>query len=130
MKLHTPRAPDGEIGLHRAGVVSKAVVRTADALDLRKAELAAILGVSPSTVSRLSDGRVQLEEGSKPYELAVLLIRLFRSLSGVLGGDAAMIRAWMRCENLALGGVPAELARSAQGLVSAVIYADAARARI
>lgn len=130
MQLSLETTSDGGAEVARAAVVSKAVVRAAEALGLRQVDLAATLGVSASTVSRLMDGRHRLEEGSKPYELAVLLIRLFRSLSGVFGSDQATLRAWMRGPNLALGGVPAELVRSAQGLVSAVLYADAARARI
>jgi transcriptional regulator with XRE-family HTH domain len=113
-----------------ASVVSKATLRASEALGLRQAELAGILGLSPSSVSRLADGRFDIVPGAKPYELALLLIRLFRALSGVLGNEADLIRQWMRSPNLALGGVPAELIRSAQGLVLTVAYADSARARL
>lgn len=113
-----------------ASVVSKAALRASEALGLRQAELAGILGLSPSSVSRLADGRFDVVPGSKPYELALLLIRLFRALSGILGSESDLIRQWMRSPNLALGGAPAELIRSAQGLVLTVAYADSARARL
>lgn len=111
-------------------VVSKAVVRTAQELGLRQSELAAILGMSPASVSRLMAGDFLMAESSKPFELALLLIRIFRSLSGVFGDQMGDARAWMRVENLALGGVPAQLIGSATGLVNTVTYLDAARARI
>jgi hypothetical protein len=47
-----------------------------------------------------------LEPGNKPYELSLLLVRLFRSLDAVVGGDEASLRSWMVAANLALGGVP------------------------
>ena len=113
-----------------AAVISKAVVRAAVQLEIRQIELAAILGISPASVSRLMAGEHVLAANGKPYELAVLVIRLFRSLSGIFGADTVSVKAWLRCENLALGGVPAALMASATGLVNAVAYADSARARI
>ncbi|MEI6158692.1 MAG: XRE family transcriptional regulator [Roseococcus sp.] len=114
----------------RGAVVSKAVVRTAQALGLRQAELAAILGISPPSASRLIAGQYLLQAEGKPFELALLLIRVFRSLSGVLGDQMEQASAWMRVENRALGGVPAQLVTTATGLVNTVAYLDAARARI
>lgn len=122
-----PRHGDAEA---QAAVVSKAVVRAADALGLRQAELAATLGISPASASRLIAGAYLLPAGGKPFELALLLIRVFRSLSGVLGEDGAAMRGWMRAGNLALRGVPAQLVTTTTGLVNTLAYLDAARARI
>ena len=114
----------------KAAVVSKAVFRAAEALGLRHLELAAILGISPASASRLIAGQYLLQPEGKPFELALLLIRVFRSLSGVLGDQPDQAAAWMRAENRALGGVPAQLITTATGLVNTVAYLDAARARI
>ena len=114
----------------KAAIVSKAVVRAAQALGLRQAELAATLGISPASTSRLIAGHYLLPAGGKPFELALLLIRIFRSLSGVLGEDEATMQGWMRVENLALRGVPAQLVTTTTGLVNTLAYLDAARARI
>jgi plasmid maintenance system antidote protein VapI len=111
-------------------VVSKAVVRAAQAVGLRQLELAGILGISPASASRLIAGQYLLQPEGKPFELALLLIRVFRSLSGVLGDQTEQACAWMRVENRALGGVPAQLVATATGLVNTVAYLDAARARI
>jgi len=114
----------------RSAVVSKAVARAAELLGLTNAALARTIGVSEATASRLRAGRYTLEPGSKPYELALLLVRLFRSLDAVVGGDAASLRSWMVAANHALGGVPRDLVQSATGLVATVDYVDTARARI
>ena len=114
----------------RSTVVSKAAARAADLLGLPNAVLARTIGVSEATASRLRAGVYALEPGTKPYELSLLLVRLYRSLDAVAGGDAASVRSWMTTPNHALGGVPRELMQTATGLVAAVDYVDAARARV
>lgn len=114
----------------RSAVVSKAVSRAADLLGLINAVLARTIGVSVATASRLRAGHYLLEPGTKPYERALLLVRLFRSLDAVVGGDEASLRSWMVTANRALGGVPRDLVQTATGLVAAVDYVDAARARM
>ncbi len=121
-RLHA--APDA------AGTLSRATVRAARFLGLAQSDLAPVLGVSAATLSRLASGQRQLEPGSKPWQLAALFVRLFRSLDAIVGSDDAAAQAWLRSDNSALGGVPLELIRDAAGLVRTVDYLDAARARI
>lgn len=90
--------------------------------------LAQVLGLSEATVSRLRRGEVSLTEGSKPFELAALLVRAFRSLDAITGGDERTARAWMTSPNTALGAPPAELVRTVTGLTDVVAYLDARRA--
>ena len=63
-----------------------------------------------------------------PFELAVLLVRVFRSLDAIAGGDDEVVRAWMRNPNTALGGAPMERIVTVSGLVDVVAYLDARRA--
>ena len=42
--------------------------------------LATVIGVSEASISRMRRGEFLLHEASKPFELAVLFVRLFRSL--------------------------------------------------
>jgi len=109
-------------------VVTKAVKRAAERLELSNRVLAGVLGLSEATVSRLGAGRYQLDAGSKPFELAVLFLRLFRSLDGIAGGDTAVARAWLRNDNTALGATPITMIESVSGLVNVVAYLDARRA--
>lgn len=111
-------------------VLARAAVRAAGFLGVRQGELAEIIGVSSATASRLASGGKALEEGSKPWQLAALFVRSFRSLDAIVGSDDAAARAWMRAPNAALGGVPLELMRDPAGLARAVDYLDAARARL
>ena len=110
--------------------LSKAVVRAADLLGLSQAATAQVLGLSRATASRLVAGSYVLDSGRrKEWELALLFVRVFRSLTAVVGhGEPA--RAWMAGDNLSLGGRPMDLVRSAEGLVRTVQYLDAARGRI
>jgi hypothetical protein len=73
---------------------------------------------------------VLLKPTSKPYELALLLVRLFRSLDAVVGGDEPSLQSWMVTKNLALKAAPRDLVQTAAGLVAVVDYVDAARARV
>jgi hypothetical protein len=111
-----------------AAVVAKAVRRAADRLELSNRVLAGILGLSEASVSRLGAGAYQLDPDGKPFELALLFLRLFRSLDGITGGDTTVAREWLRNENTALGATPVALMGSVTGLVNVVAYLDARRA--
>lgn len=109
-------------------VLGKAVFRASKALGLTGAELAAIIGVSAPSVSRLNDGQYTLS--GKPFELAACLVRVFRSLDAIVHGDGASMKAWMANENTHLNIVPKDEVKTAQGLVRVMNYLDAARAPV
>ena len=113
-----------------AATLTKAVVRAAGLMGVTQQALARILGVSAATVSRMFSGQYRLaRERGKEWELAVLFVRMYRSLDAIFGqGDTA--RQWLNGENLALLGKPAELIQSAEGLVRVLYYLDAHRGRV
>lgn len=111
-----------------AATLAKATARAATLLGLNGGALAAVIGTSEATVSRIVRGERGLDPTTKPGELALLLVRLYRSLDALVGGDAARRVAWMRSDNTALGGTPATTIRSVAGLVAAVFYLDGMRA--
>jgi transcriptional regulator with XRE-family HTH domain len=113
---------------HRAAVLTKAVLRASDRLGLTGRQLGQIIGVSEATVSRLKRGDAQLEEGSKAFQLAALLVRAFRSLDAITGGDETVARAWLGAPNTALAAPPVERMFSVQGLVDVSTYLDDRRA--
>jgi hypothetical protein len=110
-------------------VLTKAVARTAGLLEMNQAQLARVLGLSAPTASRLVAGQWQLVQGSKPWDFAALLIRVFRSLDGLTGGDADARRTWLESHNHALGGTPRSLLLETEGLIRVLHYLDAARAQ-
>jgi hypothetical protein len=126
----TPRTQSAEAtpAVLAPAVVTKAVTRAAERLGLSNRLLADVLGLSEATVSRMGSGSYRLDAGTKPFELALLFIRLFRSLDSIAGGDRAVARAWLRNENTALGAKPIALIESVTGLVNVVAYLDARRA--
>lgn len=111
-------------------VLTEAVGRIAELWQLSNARLGGIIGLSGPTVSRLRAGRYQLEPGSKPFELAQHLLRLFRSLDSWLGQDDEAARSWLLTVNLDLGARPLDLLPTVRGLLSTSDYVDALRARV
>ena len=111
-------------------VVTRATLRAAARLGLSNRVLASVLGLSEATVSRMGTGAYLLKPGDKSFDLALLFVRLFRSLDAIAGGDEHTARAWLRNENVALGGVPASLIESVPGLVNVLGYLDARRALV
>jgi transcriptional regulator with XRE-family HTH domain len=110
-------------------VVTRALLRAAELLGLPGQEMARILGVSPASWSRVVSGRRKVNPATKEGELALLLLRLVRSLDSLLGGDASKLQAWLRAPNAHLSGVPLECIRSVEGLVRVDQYLDAMRGK-
>ncbi len=113
---------------NRGVVLTRAALRASERLGMSGRELGQAIGVSEPTVSRMRNGRYVLEEGTKPFELAALIVRLFRSLDAISGGDEHVARAWLRTDNTALEARPVDLISSITGLFDVVRYLDARRA--
>lgn len=109
--LGRTRRPVRSLGAE-AVVLTKAVGRVAERLSLSNGELARVLGMSDSSASRLRSGTYALNANNKEFELGALLVRAFRSLDAILGGDGSSMNSWMRTENSALRGVPLLLIQS------------------
>jgi transcriptional regulator with XRE-family HTH domain len=112
-----------------AAVLAKATLSAAARLGLSQRSLAGVLGASEASVSRLQRGR-GIDPASKEGELALLFLRLYRSLDALVGGDDQRAREWLHAENDHVGGVPAERVARVEGLVDVVQYLDAMRGRL
>ena len=93
-------------------------------MGLSQADIGAVVGRD-----RTSFGR-GLDPDSKSGELALLLIRCYRSLFVLVGGTPGDMRHWMQTENLHTGGVPAEQVKTVQGLTEVLGYLDAIRGKV
>jgi len=120
--------PQLDTAADEAAIVTKAVIRAAERLGIKNTVLARILGVSEATVSRMRKGAYQLDPGQKPFELAVLLVRLYRSLDGIVAGDDRVASDWLVNDNAVLRGVPLQLIQSVAGLANVIEYLDSRRA--
>lgn len=125
------RAPKPETHQPEASVVlTKAVIRAADYLDIPATVLARILGLSEPTISRMRKGAFVLSVKKKEFEIGVLFVRLFRSLDTLVGGDQASARAWLANVNTALSARPLNQIQTINGLYNVIAYLDARRAVI
>ncbi|HMU89910.1 MAG TPA: MbcA/ParS/Xre antitoxin family protein [Pseudomonadales bacterium] len=106
-------------------VLTKALLNAGKALGLTQAQLGQVIGKDRTAISR---GGV--DPDSKAGELALLLIRCYRSLYVLVGGDVAQMRHWMQSENRHTGGIPAQQIRQVQGLLTVLEYLDAMRAKV
>lgn len=109
-------------------VLAKATARASQLLGLSGAALSRTIGVSEPTVSRILRGQKLIDPQSKEGELALLLVRVYRSLDALVGTDDHKRLSWMSSHNKALGGVPSKLVQNAEGLVSTLRYLDGMRA--
>ncbi len=109
-----------------AGVLTRAVLAAAERLGVSQSGLARILGVSEASISRLSGGR-RIEPATKEGELALLFLRVYRSLDAMVGGDDEKARLWLHSENDPLAGIPYERLQMVEGLVDVAGYLDAMR---
>lgn len=111
-------------------VLTKALVRASGFLGLPNAVVARTVGVSESQMSRLASGKAQLEVGTKPAELAALVIRVYRSLDALVGNNDRQRQAWMTGFNRAFNEAPKDAIQKVEGLARVVQYLDGARALI
>lgn len=123
------RAETAHSPAKQASVLTRAVLRAAELLGVPRKSLARVLGVSAASLSRLSATRT-ISPDSKEGELALLFVRVFRSLDSLMGGDEVAAREWLHARNDHLGGVPAELIQNVAGLVHVAQYLDAMRGRV
>lgn len=107
-----------------ARVLARAVIQAGKAMGLTQDELGRILGRDRSSLAR------GLDPESKPGELALLLIRCYRALYVLVGGQVADMRHWLDSHNHHLGGVPREQLRQVQGLMRTLAYLDAMRGKV
>ena len=94
------------------------------------ASIAELPAVLDAIEQRLANGERAIDPDSKEGELALLLVRLYRSLDALVGGNDGQRQAWMMSYNRALNARPIDLITSAAGLTRTVDYLDAARATL
>ena len=111
--------------LEAGPVLTRALVKAGKELGLTQADLGAIVGRDRTALSRGA-----IEPNTKSGELALLLIRAYRALYVLVGGEPQQMKHWMHTHNLHIGGVPADLVRTVPGLMRVVEYLDAIRGRV
>lgn len=111
-------------------VVTKAFLRAVEFLEMSRSDVALLLGISESSLTRLFQGGRTIEPPTKEGEIATYFLRLYRGLDTLFGGNRENSVKWFRSSNIHLGGVPIELVKSIGGLVEVTGYLDAMRGKV
>ena len=106
-------------------VLGKAVSRAANRMGIRQPQLSEIIGRDRSSITRSG-----IDPESKPGELALLMIRCYRSLAVLVDDNPAQIDHWLSTHNHHTRGVPREQLNTVQGLVAVTEYLDAVRGKL
>lgn len=105
-------------------LLGKAFYNAGKWLGFTQKELANLISSSVSTLNR---GGIELDSLQGQY--AIRLIRIYRSLYVLLGGEKDNMQHWMHSHNTYLGSIPAQMIKSLDGLVNIVEYLDAMRGK-
>ncbi len=108
-----------------SATLTKALLNAGRALGLTQESLGQVIGRE-----RTAFHRSGVDPQSKAGELALLVIRLYRSLFVLVGGKPADLQHWMRTPNRHTGGIPLEQMRTIPGLIRLVEYLDAMRGKV
>lgn len=109
-------------------VLIKAFNNSCAVLGLSREQASGVLGVDRATLVRNKDKG--FDPKSKTGELCLQLIRIYRSLFAIAGGDQAFMSHWLQSYNHALSSKPVDLLGSITGLVQVNMYLDAMRGKV
>ena len=97
-------------------VLAKVLLNTADQLGLKQAQVASVIGVHRSSISRLKAKPI-LDSATKQGELALLLIGIYRAVYALNGGDPEWIHHFMNSYNDTTREVPIKQIQNIYGWV-------------
>jgi len=104
--------------------LATALLNAGRSMGLSQTDIGKIIGKDRSSIGR------GIDPGSKAGELALILIRCYRSLYVLVGGKEEDIKHWMQTDNHHLGGIPSTRVLTATGLVHTLEYLDALRGKV
>lgn len=111
-------------------VLSKALCNLAKFYSLTGKDLSKIIGISEPTASRLSQGTKLISPHSKEGEMALLLLRIYRSLNAMVGNNHEKAKLWLNSPNKYFRNKPLEEMKTIPGLVGVLNYLDAMRGKL
>ena len=105
-------------------VLARALVNAGKVLGINQQTLGRVIGKDRTAFTR------GIDPDSKSGELALLLVRVYRSLYALMGGNEQDMRHWMNTEIHGTGGIPRNQILSVTGLARVLAYLDAMRAKV
>ena len=109
----------------KTAVLGEAVINAVAKLGLSPEEVGNVIGRNRTTIVRNG-----VDPTTKNGQIALLLIRLYRGLYVLVGGQDDEMQHWMNSKIRTLHGVPAKMIHDISGLVRVVEYIDAIRGKV
>lgn len=110
-------------------VLAVALNNLKDILHLSNEDICQIIGVHRNTLSRSLKNK-EINAQSKEGELSLLLIRVYRSLFALNGGNIEAMKHWLKTNSRHIQGIPLDTMKTVLGLSRVVNYLDAIRGKI
>ncbi len=112
-------------------VLTKAILNMAKFYRINGKDLSALLGISEAGISRLHLGSKLIVSQHKEGEIALLLLRVYRSLNTIVGQDHEKAIAWLNHPNHSFANQnPIDCMKTITGLVNVLQYLDAIRGKL
>jgi len=111
-------------------VLTKALCNLVKFYSFSGKDLSKIIGISESTASRLVQGTKLISPHTKEGELALLLLRIYRSLNAMVGNNHEKAKLWLNSQNKYFRNKPMEEIKTIPGLVDVLNYLDAMRGKL
>ena len=107
------------------GVITKAFMNVGRELAIPPEVMGAIVGRNRSSLYRTNG----IKANSKNGELALVMIRCYRALYALMGGNTEVMKQWFNTHNKHTGGIPVEQVQKLEGLMAVSRYLDAIRGK-
>ena len=111
-------------------VLSKALCNLAKFYSLTGKDLSKIIGISEPSASRLGQGKKLISPHTKEGEMALLLLRIYRSLNAMVGNNHEKAKLWLNSQNKYFRNKPIEEIKTIPGLIGVLNYLDAMRGKL
>lgn len=111
-------------------ILTKAICNLAKFYSLTGKDLSKIIGISEASASRVSQGNKLISPQTKEGELALLLLRIYRSLNALVGNNHEKAKLWLTSQNKYFRNKPLEEMKTIPGLIAVLNYLDAMRGKL
>ena len=103
--------------INQSRVLAKAAWKAAEHLGLKPEQFLRILHLECVDMN-LSEATLMLDLNSKQGEIALILIRIYKAIYNLNGGDTKWMHHFLNSPNLLTSGIPIEQLESMSGLLS------------
>ena len=109
---------ENHIKMNKSIVLYKALFNAGEKMGLTNADIADIVGLKKNQMNGV------INPESTSGTLALYLVRSYRSLYSLVGGDKEEMKIWMHGQNSATGGIPAQQVKCITDLVHVMEYLE------